>query len=116
MNNLQAVLIIIIIIVTIIIEIILLFVNPTYINNLPDIIKNSIPAGKKCEISGDVWDYGGKKLTDGEVPCTQCIDYIAKTTLGCTPMEYDNDKKCRAKGDPRPCPLNPTTYAEYTIK
>ena len=85
-------------------------------STLSAVFHEAIPAGKQCNISGDIWSYSGQKNKASKVPCSQCIDYIAKTKFGCTPMKFDKEKSCQTHGDPRPCPLNPTTYAKYTVK
>ena len=75
-----------------------------------------IPEGKKCDISGDLWDFNGVDLRDStSVPCERCIQFLTKTPEGCLLSQYDGDSKCEKYGDPRPCPvlMKAGSYANY---
>ena len=53
-------------------------------------------------------------------PCRECqyvaMEYLSKTSKGCSVMQYDGASSCTEYGDPKPCPIMPTTYAQYTKK
>ena len=123
MGPIKITLITIVIIVTVILEFFLLVhkvwrwdIVKNSIQKLPAVFKDVISPTKMCKISGSIYDYGNKKLEDSKVLCTQCINYLSKTSKGCSVMQYDGASSCTEYGDPKPCPIMPTTYAQYTKK
>jgi hypothetical protein len=84
--------------------------------SIPGKFTGDIPDGKKCDISGDLWDFNGVDLNDTKsVPCDRCIQYLTKTQDGCFLTQYDGDSKCEKYGDPQPCPvlMKAGSYAKY---
>jgi len=123
MGPIKITLITIVIVVTVIIEFFLLVhqiwpwdLATNSIEKLPVIIKDAISPTRMCKISGDIYDYSNKKFEESTVPCTQCINYLSKSSQGCNVMQYDGETSCTEYGDPQPCPIEPTTYALYTKK
>jgi len=123
MGAIKITLITIVIVVTVIIEFFLLMhkvwpwdLARDSIQKLPAVFKDVISPTRMCKISGDIYDYSNKKLEDAKVKCTECISYLSKTSKGCNVMQYDGETSCTEYGDPKPCPLQPTTYALYTKK